>query len=757
MIMKNSINKYFGLALLFISASCADDKFVDFKTEKPESIAQYEYLNAYDALKTYIDRSTHPNFKLGVGVAANDFLKGEMVRSVAVANFDEVVAGNAMKYASIVADDGSMDFGTVTKFVEAAKTSGLTVYGHTLCWHSQQNNKWLNSLIANKPKPVDPSSVNRVLHIVAGEPKDNVWDWEIYYDLDNVLEIGKQYTLTLRIKGSNPGAFSFWPGMKDGSNTHYGFPECTSGEGWIDNTIVFTPTSSIDRLRFCFGKLGGDLYFDAVVLKADGSEANLLVNSSFDEDDISHWTTVSWMGLSYGVEELGESGSTVWFESIITNGDAEGEDVSCFYATEDGKGGPYAAPIGETGTGADGVGRAFIVKSADNPAEDHSTQFFVKANTVLKEGDICKLSFKYKADKAAGSDSQTHKKPGEYIFYDAGVSVNFTTQWQKFEKEFTVTEQMVTNEGVQPFQTIAWNLAKFKEANTYYFDDIEFGIQKKAEGIPLTPEEKKEVLTNELERWIKGMMEACGGSVTAWDVVNEPISGGGDDGNGNYALQSATNPDDNGVGGQNFYWQDFLGDDYVRIPIKFARKYFAENGGNSGDLKLFINDYNLESWWDNNKKVKSLINWIKRWESDGETKIDGIGTQMHVSYILNEADQKKQEESIVNMFELLAASGKLIKITELDMGIVEKAFGEGIKTELVTFEQYQKMSDFYKFIIQKYFEIIPVAQQYGITQWAATDSPADSGWRKGQPIGLWDLNYNRKHTYAGFADGLAGK
>lgn len=757
MIMKNSINKYFGLALLFISASCADDKFVDFKTEKPESIAQYEYLNAYDALKTYIDRSTHPNFKLGVGVAANDFLKGEMVRSVAVANFDEVVAGNAMKYASIVADDGSMDFGTVTKFVEAAKTSGLTVYGHTLCWHSQQNNKWLNSLIANKPKPVDPSSVNRVLHIVAGEPKDNVWDWEIYYDLDNVLEIGKQYTLTLRIKGSNPGAFSFWPGMKDGSNTHYGFPECTSGEGWIDNTIVFTPTSSIDRLRFCFGKLGGDLYFDDVVLKADGSEANLLVNSSFDEDDISHWTTVSWMGLSYGVEELGESGSTVWFESIITNGDAEGEDVSCFYATEDRKGGPYAAPIGETGTGADGVGRAFIVKSADNPAEDHSTQFFVKANTVLKEGDICKLSFKYKADKAAGSDSQTHKKPGEYIFYDAGVSVNFTTQWQKFEKEFTVTEQMVTNEGVQPFQTIAWNLAKFKEANTYYFDDIEFGIQKKAEGIPLTPEEKKEVLTNELERWIKGMMEACGGSVTAWDVVNEPISGGGDDGNGNYALQSATNPDDNGVGGQNFYWQDFLGDDYVRIPIKFARKYFAENGGNSGDLKLFINDYNLESWWDNNKKVKSLINWIKRWESDGETKIDGIGTQMHVSYILNEADQKKQEESIVNMFELLAASGKLIKITELDMGIVEKAFGEGIKTELVTFEQYQKMSDFYKFIIQKYFEIIPVAQQYGITQWAATDSPADSGWRKGQPIGLWDLNYNRKHTYAGFADGLAGK
>ena len=88
----------------------------------------------------------------------------------------------------------------------------------------------------------------------------------------------------------------------------------------------------------------------------------------------------------------------------------------------------------------------------------------------------------------------------------------------------------------------------------------------------------------------------------------------------------------------NFFWCTsgvycacLLYTSYVRIPIKFARKYFAENGGNSGDLKLFINDYNLESWWDNNKKVKSLINWIKRWESDGETKIDGIGTQT-VSY-----------------------------------------------------------------------------------------------------------------------------
>ena len=126
----------------------------------------------------------------------------------------------------------------------------------------------------------------------------------------------------------------------------------------------------------------------------------------------------------------------------------------------------------------------------------------------------------------------------------------------KIEKEFTVTEQMVTNEGVQPFQTIAWNLAKFKEANTYYFDDIEFGIQKKAEGIPLTPEEKKDTLTWALDNWVKGMMEATGGYVTAWDLANETVSGVDNDGDGFYDLQSSENGDPT----TNFYWTDYLGD-----------------------------------------------------------------------------------------------------------------------------------------------------------------------------------------------------
>lgn len=184
------------------------------------------------------------------------------------------------------------------------------------------------------------------------------------------------------------------------------------------------------------------------------------------------------------------------------------------------------------------------------------------------------------------------------------------------------------------------------------------GIGGKGNTIPLTPEEKKDTLTWALDNWVKGMMEATGGYVTAWDLANETVSGTDSDGDGIYELQSSENGDPT----TNFYWTDYLGDiDYVRILESRARKYFKEYGGDPSKLKLFINDFNLESWWDGNKKAKSLVEWIKRWESDGVTKIDGIGTQMHVSYILNEADQKAQEDAIVNMFKILAASGKLIK------------------------------------------------------------------------------------------------
>ncbi len=255
-----------------------------------------------------------------------------------------------------------------------------------------------------------------------------------------------------------------------------------------------------------------------------------------------------------------------------------------------------------------------------------------------------------------------------------------------------------------------------------------------------------------MNKWITGMMNATGGKVKAWDLVNEAISGGGNV-DGFYELQhgSADNATD-------FFWQDYMGDvDYVVTAEKAAREaYAAIEGTNPADLKLFINDYNLESTWDDNKKLRSLIYWIGKWEEAG-AKIDGIGTQMHISYFIDPTSQENQKKHITQMLELMARTGKLVRISELDMGIADKQFGKQLMTSEVTFEQEQAMAEYYKWIIQEYFRVVPVAQQYGICQWCLTDANVNSGWRKGEPVGLWTEGYLRKPAYAGWAEGLQAK
>ena len=330
----------------------------------------------------------------------------------------------------------------------------------------------------------------------------------------------------------------------------------------------------------------------------------------------------------------------------------------------------------------------------------------------------------------------------------AYAEIPFTTEWQDVEIDYKAT-----------MDNCFFMLQCGDFVGDVYIKSIKFeGYVGKT--IPQTREEMHDTLVYAMDKWIKGMMEACDGRVKAFDLVNEAIGGDGDDGSGNYTLQhsKAYKPEGNpnatwDVGGDAFYWQDYMGDlEYVRQACRLARKY----GPN--DIKLFINDYNLESDWDNNKKVKSLVNWIKKWEDDGVTHIDGIGTQMHISCYEDANIQKNIQKHITQMFEVIAKSGKLCRVSEMDMGYVRgnNRWGSSVKTNQLTEAEHKKMADFYEWIIKEYFRIIPPEQQWGICQWCTTDAPSNSGWRGGEPVGIWDLNYYRKHAYAGFVRGLNG-
>lgn len=559
-------------SILFIAATalmlsaCADDNVPGFSVDEPAYDSAYAYLDSYAPLKEYLAQSKNPNVHLGVGTSASDYIKKGLVYALTNSNFTETVPGNAMKMASCVNADGDMDFETVKNYVNAATDAGLSVYGHTLAWHSQQPMAYLNKCIADKRTSDGPAVVG-------------------WTDVKKIT-------------------------YKDGKFPYYPMG-CEPPV--IDGSIHFVGTGNWSQF-FCS---------TGISLEEGNYRAVIHVKSSAQ------------------------------------------------------------------------VNANFVVQNGwDSDAQK------IQGNITLNEGW------------------------SDIVFEMSGVKGgNYDLIIQPGTAKATIDLQSIT-------------------------------IQKKVllNVQPQTPEEKKDTLTKAMDRWIKGMMEACQGKVKAWDVVNEALAGEDKDGDGYYDLQSATrgtvSKDD---AKNNFYWQDYLGDlDYVRTAVRLARQYGPK------DVKLFINDYNLESDWDGNKKLKSLIHWIQLWEGDGVTKIDGIGSQMHIACYMDKQVEESKKNAIVNMFKLLAQSGKLVRISELDMCLVDKDF-KNVNTADVTEEQHHAMADLYKFVVSKYFEIIPVAQQWGICQWDATDSPANSGWLPNCPTGLWDLNYNRKHTYAGFADGLQGK
>ena len=534
---------------VFMMMSCTDDSQPDFSVEKPDSVKAVEYLNKYDALKAYVDRTANPDFKLGAGATVSDYNSKGVFYRLANANFDELTAGYAMKHGAIVQDDGSLNLLNVEKFLELTEAAGLTVYGHTLCWHANQNAEYLNGLIQ---PALEPSVITNT-------------DFEI---------------------------------------------DASGWEGWGNNST---------RGRSALGE-----------------------------------------GLDGGY---------------------------CYYFTNPSETDAWAA----------------------------QTAFDLAA--PLKEGSEYRLSLYIKASSkgAITAEIQTNT---DYSSNSFGA-IEVTTEWKKID--MSVTPSTGTR------NRFLFSHGKFE--GTVYIDNITLRRVNPNGGPEKTEEEKKEVLTQELETWIAGMYSVTKDKVKTWDVVNEPMSDWPDP----YELKTGIGKE---LTADEFYWQDYLGKDYAVTAFNLARKH-----GNETDI-LFINDYGLEY---NLDKCKGLIEYVKYIESKG-ARVDGIGTQMHVS--VSDANR----ETITEMFKLLAATGKKIKISELDLGL-----GDGKTTEEATEEDYIAQSDLYEFIVSEYFKIIPPAQRYGITMWSPLDSPKTSSWRKGEPIGLWTESYTRKHAYAGFANGLAGR
>ena len=390
--------------------------------------------------------------------------------------------------------------------------------------------------------------------------------------------------------------------------------------------------------------------------------------------------------------------------------------------------------LGRTEEG-DGYGGGYAMRFT-NPTAVASWQAQVAYDfpTALQNGSRYLLNLHVKGTRT-GAITVDMQNPDNYAVVGSFGVVNITEEWSEVTLMATIT-------GANAKRFI-FNCGEYN--GTLFFDNVTVrrvkpGTSDSQLFIERTEEEKNEIMTAELERWIKGVMDVAGDYVKDWDLMNEPMSDWPD------PYQLKTTPTSPTAG--EFYWQDYLGKDVAVKAIRFARQYGAP------DIKLFINDYGLEG--DGQTKCKGLIAYVQYIESQG-VKVDGIGTQMHISL-------DTRRENIVEMYKLLASTEKLIKITELDvgLGIIDKNHpvpweAPVITTPLATQELYLEQADLYRFVVEKYFEHIPPAQRAGITVWSPFDSPPNSGWRANEPIGLWTLNHTRKPAYSGFANGLAGR
>ena len=538
-------------SFLMIAASCANDSTLGYTYEKPQSIANQEEIDGYKDLNTYVNRAANPAFKLGAGISLSDYTSKNVMYRLVNKNFDEITLGYEMKHGAVVQANGSLNLDNVTKLLAMAKEANVSVFGHTLCWHANQNATYLNSLIAPIKIPGGTTPIEAGYALKMTNPSVvNPWEAQTVYDIPGT-EVNTEYILTVVAKGSKDGNISA-DLQKTADYSGNGFGNIVLTTQYKEYTLKLTTTAIRNRFILNHGQYDGTVFIDNITLRKTGSTTDIIPGGDF---------------------ESGIGGWGGWGNSSTRVRSADGE-------------------------GFGGFGGAIIEKTA---------------------------------------------------------------------------------------------------------------------------EEKKIIITEALDKWTSGMVTAGKTYVKAWDVVNEPM----DDGSP-YDLKTGVGktlkPDE-------FYWQDYLGKDYAVEAFKLARKY-----GNPTD-KLFVNDYNLEYSLD---KCKGLIQYVGYIESKGQ-KVDGIGTQMHITI-------NSDKDKIASMFQLLAATGKLIKVSELDVAA-------GLSP---TAADLQKQADMYKYVVDMYAKYIPANQRYGITVWGLTDSKSDSSWLPGQHQGLWNIDFTRKSSYKGFADGLMG-
>lgn len=294
------------------------------------------------------------------------------------------------------------------------------------------------------------------LHLYNPEVMENWYQYQLWIFNNAALEVDENYTVKIVAK------------VSDGSAT----VRCRVGDwgGGISSDVV---VSSTEYQEYIYTG------------KATTASNGLLVQFG------DYVGTVSFKSVT--ITHEGKEQRPVTWQNILTNGDAEGEfgEPACVQSKEfgmnigdDGQPEVHAAQITN-----DGGNKVFVCHAKEvnpvmyyeedgeyswgekyyagdlKPDNAWQNQFWVVLPRAAKDGEQFKLSFRYKASRAAKVSTQDHTTPGNYLGGGSYGDVSFTTQWQTYEKEFSAAAGM---------QSIAFNLGQeiYTEDVDFFFDDV---------------------------------------------------------------------------------------------------------------------------------------------------------------------------------------------------------------------------------------------------------------------------------------------
>ena len=256
---------------------------------------------------------------------------------------------------------------------------------------------------------------------------------------------------------------------------------------------------------------------------------------------------------------------------------------------------------------------------------------------------------------------------------------------------------------------------------------------------PQTEQEKKDTINYAVNAWCEGVMKIAEGRIQAFDLIDEPIDTKAIMDNGMFDIKHATD---------KIFWQDILGsENYAPVVARAARKYYEEYDGDPTELKFFISEKGLED----PDVLESLMYWIDIWDNNG-AKIDGINAKLNLTFSEDAATQEANKATLNALLDNLAATGKLIRLSNFDIKYVD-AEDKAVTAAKITDAQRQQLADYYAYVIKQYMTKIPHDKQAGMCKGNMADT--------NDPVGLWSVDKNkdwvRTATYEAFCKALSGQ